>query len=307
MALRTLFLAAVIAGGGLRAQSVRIYTELQRVDPFCAVVAADKAGRSREVLSPALARNGYATFQAVISVPEGQQYSLFLGQNPEGAVKVAAYRPVWVKRDNSYIPDGLEPLTITDNGEIVDDAAEQVEGQTCRVVWLDLWVPPESPVRRTRFEVQLNVAGHWVIYPMELRISSAIAPPAAKGPFEPLPPPEAPASATAARVLHAYLCGTQGGESEEGPLTVRRLIRRNARQDVAIARLLENRAGKTALAAELLEKAGVADRTKWCESPPGHGNSGGEWYLRVRDFLLHSKLLGPAEVAMPRVAIKPGE
>ncbi|MGE5570224.1 MAG: hypothetical protein ACM3S5_14405 [Rhodospirillales bacterium] len=306
MALRILFLAAVIAGG-LRAQSVRVYTELQRVDPFCAVVAADKAERSREVLSPALARNGYATFQAVISGLEGRQYSLFLGQNPEGSVQVAAYRPVWVKRNDTYIPDGLEPLTITDNGEVVDDSAEHVEGQTCRVIWLDLWVPPDSPVRRTRFEVQLNVGGQWVIYPMELRISPAIAPPAAKGSFEPLPPPEAPAAETAARVLHAYLCGAHGGENEEGPLTVRRLIRRNARQDMALARSLEQNAGKTALAAELLEKAGIADRAKWCESPPGHGNSGGEWYLRVRDLLLHSKLLRPAEIPKPKLAVKPVE
>lgn len=306
MALRILFLAAVIAGG-LRAQSVRVYTEFQRVDPFCAIVAADKAERSREVLSPALARNGYATFQAVISVPEGRQHSLFLGQNPEGAVQVAAYRPVWVKREEAYIPDGLEPLTITDSGEVLDDSAELVEGQTCRVVWLDIRVPPDSPVRRTRFEVQLSVGGQWVIYPMELRISPAVAPPEAKGPFEPLPPPEAPASETAARVLHAHLCGAQGGESEEGPLTIRRLIRRNARQDMALARSLEHNAGKTTVAAELLEKAGVADRAKWCESPPGHGNVGGEWYLRVRDFLLHSKLLRPAEVPKPQVAVKPVE
>ncbi len=305
MALPILFLAAAVAGG-LRAQPVRVYSEFQRVDPFCAVAAVDKADRSREVLSPAIARNGYATFQAVISVPEGQQYSVFLGQNPENAVRVAAYRPVWVKRGDAYIPDGLEPLQIRDTGEVVEDPASRIPGQTCRVVWLDIWVPPDAPVRRTRFEVQLSIGTQWIIYPMELRISSLVAP-AAQGSFEPLPPPEAPASETAARVLRAYVCGTAAGNGEEGPLTIRRLIRRNARQDMALAHSLEQNAGKAALAAELLEAAGATDKAKWCEAPAGPRQMGAEWYLRVRDFLLHSNLLNPAELPKPKVAVKPVE
>jgi hypothetical protein len=269
-------------------------------------VAADKAERSREVLSPALARNGYATFQAVIPIPEGQQYSLFLGQNPENAIRVAAYRPVWVKRGEAYIADGLEPLQIRDTGEVVDDPASRIPGQTCQVVWLDLWVPPDSPVRRTRFEVQLSLGPQWVIYPMELRISSVVAP-AVVGPFEPLPPPDAPASETAARVLRSYICGTPPANGDEGPLTIRRLIRRNARQDMALAQLLEQRGGKAALAASLLDAAGAADKAKWCESPAGPRQMGAEWYLRVRDFLLRSNPLNPAEVPKPKVAVKPVE
>jgi hypothetical protein len=306
MALPILFLAAAVAGG-LRAQPVRVYSEFQRVDPFCAVAAADKAERPREVLSPALARSAYATFQAVISVPEGRQYSLFVGQNPENAVKVAAYRPVWVKRGDAYIPDGLEPLTIHTTGEVApEDPASRIPGQTCRVVWLDVWVPPDAPVRRTRFEVQLSIGTQWIIYPMELRVSSLVAP-AAQGPFEPLPPPEAPASETAARVMRSYICGTQPGNGDGGPLTIRRLVRRNARQDMALAHSLEQNGGKAALAAQLLEAVGATDKAKWCEAPAGHREMGAEWYLHVRDFLLHSNPLNPAELPKPKVAVKPVE
>ncbi len=306
MALPILFLAAAVAGG-MRAQSVRVYSEFQRVDPFCAVIAADKADRPREVLSPAVPRNAFVTFQAVIAVAEGQQYSLFLGQNPENAVKVSAYRPVWVKRGDAYIPDTLEPLEIRDTGEVVDDPAVRLPGQTCRVIWLDLWVPADAPVRRTRFEVQMNVGSQWFIYPLELRVSPLVVP-AQQGAFEPLPPPEAPASEAAARVMRAYICGAPGGGSaEEGPLTVRRLIRRNARQDAALARMLGQNAAKAALATELLDSVGAADRAKWCESPAGPRPMGAEWYLRIRDFLLRSNPLKPSELLKPTVNLKPVE
>ncbi len=302
MALRFLFLAAAFAGGAWA--QLQVFSEFQRIDPFCSVVAADKAERPREVLSPALARNGYATFQMVISVPEGREYTLFIAQNPENAVRVAAYRPAWVKRGDAYIPDALDPLKISETGEVLDDPAARIPGQTCRVLWLDLWVPPDAQVRRTRLEVQLNAGSQWVIYPMELRISHLVVP-AQQGPLEQLAAPEAPASDTAARVMRSYVCGVSAGTSDEGPLTVRRLIRRNARQDVALARSLEQNAGKAAITGELLDAAGASDRAKWCEAPTGPRHMGAEWYLRVRDFLLRSNAIKPAGLHKPTIALKP--
>jgi hypothetical protein len=100
-------LALAALGAGASAQSLRVYSEFQRIDPFGAVVAVDRAERPREILSPALARNAHATFQAVISVPSGSQYSLYVAQNPEDAVRVTAYLPTFVKRGETWIPDGL--------------------------------------------------------------------------------------------------------------------------------------------------------------------------------------------------------
>lgn len=263
---------------GVSAQSLQVYSEFQRIDPFGAVVAVDRAERPREILSPALARNAHATFQAVVTVPGGSPFSLYLAQNPEDAVRVTAYQPAFVKRGETWIPDGLEPLKLSEIRQVLNPV-RQVPGQTVVVVWLDLWVAAGAPVRRTRFELQLHAGGQWIVYPMELRIFAPVVP-AAQGRLEALAPVEAPAARTAAGPLSAYVCGAVRG-GEEGPLTVRGLIRRNARQDMALARSL----GRATLPAEILEALGAADREKWCPAPGGPPQLGAEWYLRVRDFL----------------------
>jgi len=277
MAPRYLYACAALAAGAW-AQSLRVYSEFQRIDPFGAVVAADRAERPREILSPALARSTYATFQVVVTVPAGGQFSLYVAQNPEDAVRVTAYLPTFVKLGNAWIPDGLEPLRLSETRQVLNPV-RQVPGQTVTVVWLDLWVAPDAPVRRTRFEVQLFVGEQWIIYPMELRIIAPVVP-APRGPLEPLAPVEAPAARSAAGPLRTYACAATGS-GEEGSLTVRALIRRNARQDVALARSL----GKAALPAEILGALGVTDRAKWCQAPGGPPQLGAEWYLRVRDYV----------------------
>jgi hypothetical protein len=276
-----LALAALVAGGW--AQTLRMYSEFQRIDPFGAVLAVDRAEEPREILSPALARNAHATFQVAIALPSTEPYSLFVTQNPEDAVRVAAYRPIYVQRGTAWIPDQLEPLKISATRQI-PNIARQIPGQTATVVWLDLWVAPNTPVRRTRLEVQVFAGGQWIVYPLELRIVAPVVPPA-QGPLEPLAPVEAPAAANAAGPLRAYLCEVSR-RGEEGPLSIRGLIRRNARQDVALARTL----GSAALASEILKALGGPERAKWCRSPAGPPPLGAEWYLRVRDTVYRGAL-----------------
>jgi hypothetical protein len=284
-------LLAVLTVAGAQAQSIRVLSALQRVDPFGAIVAADKAERPREILSPALARNAFATFQVVVTVPAGQPHSLFIAQNPENAVGVAAYKPAFVKRGDAWIPDALEPLTLSSTGE-VPDVARQVPGQTVEVIWLDLWVSPSAPVRRTRLEVQLSVGGHWIIYPMELRVIPPIIPGPA-GHMEPLAPIEASIADTAAGPLRAWMC-SPANTAEEGPLTIRRLVRRNARQDLALARELESKLGKSELLTGILAALGVSDRAQWCAAPAATTALGAEWYLRLRDYLYRTARSAPS-------------
>jgi hypothetical protein len=76
------------------------------------------------------------------------------------------------------------------------------------------------------------------------------------------------------------VCNThESGHTER--LSVRRIIHRNAVQDLALARALEGRAGD--LRAELLGRAGVVDKKQWCQSPRPMAEQGAEWFLRVRD------------------------
>ena len=62
-------LFAVLTGPVL-AQSLRVVSEFQRFDPFGNVVPVDHTGEPREILSPALARNAFASFHVIVTIPE---------------------------------------------------------------------------------------------------------------------------------------------------------------------------------------------------------------------------------------------
>jgi hypothetical protein len=290
----------VVAGGLACGQAVRIYSEFQRVDPFGNILAVDKTPRPREILSPAVVRSAFASFHLAVSVPGGAPFSLFFGQNPEGTLQITVYKEVYVKRGQAWIPDGLERLSIGKEG-LVSDPGPRLPGQTTLLYWLDLWVPPATPVERIRLEAQVNVGDKWVVYPMEIRVEEPVLP-AVVGPADTLAAVDAPADASARGPLRGYLCGTFKNEAP-GPLTIRRLIRRNARQDLALARLLESKAGRNVLTAGLLRLlAPGAELKAWCEAPVFPQGQGAEWYLRVRDFLYRSASL-PYPLSEPGVKV----
>ena len=272
-----------LAGAPLAAQSIRVYSEFQRLDPKGEILAVDKAPRPREILSPALIRNAYACFQVAVDVPQGVAYSLFLGQNPEGVVKPTVYQVGWERRGAARWPDRLTPLSVSAEGKVAD-LGPRLPGQTTSVYLLDLWVPGSAPVERVRFELQLGVGQEWVVYPMELRIQAPVLP-VGLTPGSALAPIDAPADASAREMLRSYLCG--GGKREpEGPPSIRGLIRRNARQDALLAHSLEATCGKDALTAGLVAVlAPGVQAASWCQTPAFPAGLGAEGYLPVRDYL----------------------
>jgi hypothetical protein len=154
------------------AQQARLYSEFQRIDPFGQVVRPDRAESSREILSPAVARNAFASFHVAVSVPPGTEYAVHIAQNPDNAVKPALYRERYQRVAESWIPDTLVPVELPMQGALGAD----IPGRKVDVFWLDLWVGPDAPVDRVRVEVQLNVAERWIIYPLEVRISAPVVP-----------------------------------------------------------------------------------------------------------------------------------
>ena len=104
---RAVPLLGVLALTAARAQSLDIYSEFQRVDPFGNIVAADKAVARREILSPAVARNSFASFHVVVSVPPKESYFLFVGTNPPNACRYTVYREHFVETDRGWVPDTL--------------------------------------------------------------------------------------------------------------------------------------------------------------------------------------------------------
>ena len=96
------------------AQPLRVYSEFAKIDATGHVTAP---AEPREILSPAIARNAFSSFQVVVDVPRGTPYQLYIAQNPENAVEVTLYR---------------------ENGEKLERVEQPVSGNSTQVFWMDL-------------------------------------------------------------------------------------------------------------------------------------------------------------------------
>lgn len=265
----------------MMAQPVRVYSEFQRINPFGQVVEIDKAARPREVLSPAVVRNGSSGFHLAITAAPGTTFSLHLGQNPENAADVTVYREIFVQSGKGWIPDGLEKISLPYDGLI---GADGIPGQTTAVFWLDVRLAGDAPVRRIKVEPQVWMAEHWVPYPMEVRVVKARVPKAVAA-SGPVPRLEERADAPVLAPLRSYVCSTEPRPpTRKDSPSVRGLIRRGVEQDLMLARALEKKAGRDTVVKTLLRHAGAATEAEFCgAAAPG---SDAEWYLRFRDYLL---------------------
>jgi len=226
-----------LAASALCAQTVQVYSEFAQINDAGEVIAPENP---REILSPAVARNAFSTFQIAIQVPEGTKFRAYVGENPDNAAKVMLYR----RR-----ADKLVPLELPYSGE------------SSQVLWMDLWVDAQAPVRRLKIEPQVGINGDWITYPMEVRVMEAVVPALAfkkevASPFE---------------IMRAFLCGTKvrplAGRVPAGA----DLLFRNAQQDVALAA-----AGSMPLRDEMKKAMDGCDAV----APPDP-----EFYLRLRDYL----------------------
>lgn len=272
MSLRYLPLAAFVFLA--HAQTVDIYSEFSRVDPYGEVVAADAGLHRREILSPAVARGGFASFHVVVSVPPNDSYLLYVGLNPPDACRVDLYKEHFTRAGGAWIPDALTPVTRLPDFGAMPDPDDGVPGQNTRAYLLDVWVPPDAPVRRFRLEVQLKVA-YWEVRPMEIRVMPARFPELGKGAMGALPAIEAGADASAMGAVMRYTAGQRKWTVDQ-PVSIRGVIRRNAIQDMALAGDLN----PVALEQRVLDL--ISGEWSFLPRPLG-----AEWYLRLRDFLLN--------------------
>jgi hypothetical protein len=265
----------------VEAQDIRIFSEFERFDPFGNPVPADRDMVPREILSPAMLRNGHLSVHVVVSGPAGTNYFLYAGTNPPGILQVKIYREHFTRCGDSYCPDWLTEQKSPAFGaipELLDDFSRPVmNNQTTRSYLLDIFAPAGATPRRVRVEALLKV-GTWLVAPMEVRIVAPTVPDDAPALFaEDVAPLDAPASATAEIQLFRYLNGLPP-ERPRQLLRVRDLIQRNAAEDMLLARLLQ-RDGPAFPEMNFM--------SFWPFVYPHFGADqlGAEWYLKVRDFL----------------------
>ncbi len=277
----------LLAAPVLAAQSLDIYSEFQRVDPYGGIVAADRAPAPREILSPGVARNGWASFHVAVHAPANSSYLLYVMTNPLNACRVTMYKEHFVKTTAGWIPDRLTELHRLPDYGFMPDPDDGVPEQNTRAYLLDLWIPPDSGVGRFRLEVQLKTAT-WFVRPMEVRVLGARIPEQASSTHPAvLPPIESPADDAAAGPFADFLAGAPTGSCE--PLvSVRAIICRNATQDMALARRVAT--------------PGVLLDWWWNFNLPRA--MGAEWWLKVRD-LLYARAAGPALVGRAVSPAKP--
>ena len=187
-------LLVISASFAARAQPLRVYSEFAQIDATGRVTAP---AEPREILSPAIARNAFSSFQIVVDVARGTSYQLYIAQNPENAVEVTLYR---------------------ENGDKLERVQQPVSGSGAQTFWMDLWTARDAPVQRIKVEPQLHVNNDWVIYPMEARVVNATVPDGKR----------------AAQGMRSYICGTPEAAPSD-TLSVWSLRFRNAAQDVALA------------------------------------------------------------------------
>jgi hypothetical protein len=227
-----------LTAGAICAQTIQVYSDFARLNDAGEVSAP---ANPREILSPAVARNAYSSFQIAIQIPKGTKFLLYVGQNPDDAAKVTLFR----RRAGK-----LEPVDLPYSGE------------SPQVLWMDLWVDANAPVRRVKIEPQVGVGGDWVTYPMEVRVMEPVVPDSSV---------REQGVASAFEVMHTSLCGGKlrpiAGRVPLGA----ELVFRNAQQDAALAA-----AGPAPLRDEMKKVRGGCNATAPADP---------EFYLRLRDYL----------------------
>lgn len=258
----------------LPAQRITVFSEFQRPRPDGEVAAVDRVALRREILSPAMVRNGWISLLFTVEAPPGESYTIYLAQNPDATAKADLYQLEYVDRGGEWIPDGLRP---------VQQPVQAVlgEGQRAQGYLLDLFLPASAPVERFRLEIQLHAAGRWTIYPMEIRPMETTAPaaPPLRGS---LPPVEARADETLRMALRGALCAAPRAP-EVALNNLRAVVLRNALQDLAIAR--EKSRG---MPGDLIPRfplvGGWSSQEEFCVSA-APAPLGPEWWLRIRGYL----------------------
>lgn len=259
----TFLLLAAGAVPGVPAQRLRVVSEFQRYTPWGEVAAEDRVEHPREIISPAVARNGYATFRAVVQLPAGAQYNLHIAQNPEGLLRARLYQENYAQQDEAWVPNTLREVPLSLGARLQD--------QTAQSYLLDLWTPPDIKPQRIRVEVQLSIGDEWTIVPLEIRVSNAIV----------------PALEQQWAGLKAYACGAKELADVRKPEeTLDWILFRNAQQDIALARAREKDEAPAAVADTIARAAGFDSRDRFCGAAPSAIPRGAEWPLRARDFLI---------------------
>ena len=265
----------------MQAQDVdlRIYSEFQRIPQSGEILAADRAAPPREILSPAVLRNAFSSFQFAVTGRPQSTYFISLQTNPENVFQYKVYRQHSADHAGLRIPDELALEPKPDFFFAVLPPAKTPK--VTETYWLDIWTPPEAPADTVRFEVLVKRA-YWTVAPLEIRVMHARAPAVRAGACcGALPGPPLPLDRTAWQALARGLAGDLP-LVPRAPVTIRSMIWRNAVQDAALLRSLD-----AATRTSLTERLRAAMKAR-LEGAPSARIRGAESYLEARKLIFQA-------------------
>src|SRR6478672_12005428 len=107
--MRSLLILGLIAAARLGSQTLEVHSEFLRVDPQGEILLRDATPSPREIISPGVARGGFASFHVVVRSPKPASYFLFAATNPPNILRTDIYQEQFVNRGGDWIPDALTP------------------------------------------------------------------------------------------------------------------------------------------------------------------------------------------------------
>lgn len=264
-------LAAPSAG-----QRLLVHSEFQRLKPDGQIVAADRTASSHEFISPAIPRGGTITLRLGVEAPQGTNYSLYVGQNPDNTAECRLYQERYVQIGQEWVPDGASLVQMP-------HSAMLSQGQAVQSYLLDIHVPVRVKPQRFRLEIQLNVGERWVIYPMEMRVRDVVVR-AEPEPIANPPRPDQRADSAVLIPLMGFICGTSWKKGDGRMSRGGDFVARNVMIDLLLAQERAKQETRDAVVSTILKAGGYPSRESFC-ARPSPIPAGPEWWLKVRNYL----------------------
>jgi len=276
----------------LDAQPVRVITEFARFTPSGELFPQDQIRRPMEVLSPPLVRGAWNAFRIVVDAEPGQDFQLFIGQNPHNAMRVRVMREVPALLDGRWVVARREQVLLPFRSDRLP-AAERSATRKAYTFWLEVQPPRRHPSSRLKLEPQVLVGKQWFIYPLEVRVLeldiNLQGLPTRAVPDLASETPEVVADEAYTTVLEGALCGDpdasfpRAAGAEEPRNREREAASVFARSLDALARMHS----REDVEQGILSFLKVEDRIRWCRAPTyPRDRFGAEWPAALRNRLL---------------------
>ncbi len=278
--------------GALAAQPVRTMTEFARFTPTGELFPQDGIQQPVEVLSPPLIRGAWNAFRVVVDVEPGQQFRLYVGQNPNNAMRVRMLREVVEEGPEGWRITRREHVLLPFRSESIP-AAERPAERTTYTFWMEVQPPRNYRARRLKLEPQVLIDDQWFVYPMEIRVLDIDIdirglPTRALVNAREEEPAKQPDLAHQT-LMKACLCGDPGARFLDAAAGLRPLDRERESAS-SFARALDGlarRLSRDEVEQAILRVLNISDRGAWCQKPVfPRERFGTEWPAVLRNRLL---------------------